>query len=57
MTDEQYLDHEVRLRVYEEKIITLNDKLKDMQHKYDGVITIAASCVIIPIVLHYFKLI
>lgn len=48
MTEEQYIEHEVKLRVQEEKF-------KALQGKLNLIIGTALTGVIIPIVLHILK--
>jgi hypothetical protein len=50
MNQEQYIEHEVKLRVHEEKFKIMNSKL-------NFIIATGITGIIIPIILHYLKVI
>jgi hypothetical protein len=50
MTTEQYIEHEVKLRVHDERF-------KSMDAKLNWIITLVVSGLILPIILHAAKLV
>ena len=61
MTEEQYIEHEVKLRLHEGIYKQLYDKLEYMDKKIDSnfhwTISLIISSIIIPIILHKYNLI
>lgn len=61
MTDEQYIDHEVRLRVLHEvqdiKFRSIEHVVKSVDSKLNWLITLFISSIFIPIVLRIFGLV
>ena len=56
-TEEIYIEHEVQLRVHDEKFTLLEKRLDKIDHKVNFIIGVALSAIIIPVALHYFNLI
>jgi hypothetical protein len=53
MTNEQYVEHEVQLRVMKE----VNDsRFKSLESKMNWIITLVIGGWILPIILHYLKI-
>lgn len=61
MTNEQYIEHEVKLRVLEEvnteRYRILNKMMADMNNKFSWMITFIIGSIIIPIFLHHYNMI
>lgn len=57
MTDEQYIEHEVKLRVNDEKFNLMKSELTHLNAKLNFILVTAIIGVILPVVLHYFKMI
>lgn len=51
---EQYIDHEVRIRVMQE---VNSEKFKRLESKMNWLITLAVSGMLLPVILHYLTLI
>jgi hypothetical protein len=56
MTNEEYIEHEVRLRVHDEKFILLEKRMDKMDNKLNWLIGLISGSIVIPVVLHAFKL-
>ena len=54
ITQEQYIDHEVRIRVMQE---VNSEKFKRLESKMNWLITLAVSGMLLPVILHYLTLI
>ena len=57
MTEEKYVDHEVRIRIQEKNSIDLKDSIKHIDNKFNWMIGLIISGIIIPIILHKYNLI
>ncbi len=57
MTNEQYIEHEVNLRVHSYKFSTLERELHKLDNKITGLYGLIIGSIVIPMVLHYFELI
>ncbi len=64
ITSEQYVEHEVQLRVHnalfkhiDYKFDKLEDKVDGVNTKFNWVIALIISAIIIPIILHKFNLV
>lgn len=51
---EQYIDHEVRIRVMQE---VNSENFKRLESKMNWLITLAVSGMLLPVILHYLTLI
>lgn len=56
-TEENYIAHEVELRVHDEKFKFIEKKFDHLDNKLNLIIGIVLSSVIIPVSLHLLKLI
>ncbi len=56
-SEESYIAHEVQLRVHDEKFNAIDKRFDHLDNKLNFIIGILMSGVLIPIVLHFFKLI
>jgi hypothetical protein len=61
MTEEQYIEHEVKLRVHnalfnhiDYKFSNIESRMDKLEGKMNAIITIAVSSLLIPLVLKYF---
>jgi hypothetical protein len=57
MTQEQYIEHEVKLRVHDERFGVHGERFAKLEAKLNWIITLLVSGMLLPIVLHFFKLI
>lgn len=68
MTNEQYIEHEVQLRLhsekfnlndkkYEEKLLAIDKRFDHLDNKLNLLIGIVISGVLLPVGLHFLKLI
>ena len=61
MTSEQYIEHEVRLRVMKEvnndKFIGIEKEFSRLNSKLNNIWLTMITGIILPVVLHYFKMI
>lgn len=64
MNQEQYIEHEVKLRTHEAlfkhidyKFNKLEDKVDGINTKFNWVIALIISTIIIPVILHKYNLI
>lgn len=68
MTNEQYIEHEVKLRTFEiqkrldeksndKEHRELRDMLKEMRTIYRVTMGAFATAIVVPVILHYFNLI
>lgn len=57
MTKEEYIDHEVRLRVNDVKFKLNEERLKILNTKLNFLIGTGVTGIVIPVVLHYLKII
>lgn len=61
MNEQQYIEHEVRLRVMkevnDEKFSAVGEKFSRLESKLNWLITLVVSGIVIPIVLHFLKLV
>jgi hypothetical protein len=60
MTDEAYINHEVRLRMLEELNREIHDSINELEVKIDTrfllIIGLVIASIFIPVVLHYLRL-
>ncbi len=56
-SEENYIAHEVQLRVHDEKFKTIDKRFDHMDNKLNLIIGIVLSSVIIPIGLHLLRLV
>lgn len=56
-SEESYISHEVQLRVNEEKFKVIEKKFDHLDNKLNLIIGMVLSAVIIPVALHFLKLI
>jgi hypothetical protein len=57
MTAEQYIEHEVKIRMQDLKFGVLEESMKRMDAKINWLIGIVLTGIIIPVVLHSFELV
>lgn len=57
MNTEQYIEHEVKLRVHEHQLKTNGDRFKCLEGKLNFIIGIGLSSIILPVILHYLGLV
>ena len=57
MNQEQYIEHEVKIRIHDHKIDNLNKKLNWMIGLSISTMGLILSSIIIPIILHHYNLI
>lgn len=57
MTTEQYIEHEVKLRVHDERFGVHSERFGRLEAKLNWIITLLVSGMLLPIVLHLLKLI
>lgn len=56
-SEENYIAHEVQLRVHDEKFKAIEKRFDHLDNKLNWIIGIILTSVIIPIALHFLKLI
>jgi hypothetical protein len=56
MTTDEYIDHEVRLRLHEERFKINDDRFKIMESKLNWIISLIVSGMILPLFLHFVRL-
>jgi len=60
MTDESFINHEVRLRMLEELIKETHESINELEVKIDTrfllIIGLVITSIVIPVVLHYLSL-
>lgn len=61
---EQFVEHEVKLRVHDAlfkhidyKFDKLENKVSKIDHKFNFTIILLITSIVIPVLLHYFKLV
>lgn len=52
---EQYIEHEVRLRVHDEKFLSHEKNFERLESKMNWLISLVVGGWILPIILHYLK--
>jgi hypothetical protein len=57
MTQEQYIEHEVRLRFHDYKFRNNEDNFKRLESKLNWIISLLIGGWMLPIVLHFLKLV
>lgn len=57
MTSEQYIEHEVKIRMQEHKFSILEETMKKLDGKINWLIGIVLTGIVIPVVLHFFNLV
>ena len=57
MNTEQYIEHEVKLRVHEHQFKDNNYRFKRLESKLNFIIGIGLSSIILPVILHYLGLV
>lgn len=55
-SDQLYIDHEVRIRMSEETLRDMKELRKEVNSNFKWTITIILSSVLLPVVLHWAKL-
>jgi len=53
-SEENYIEHEVQIRVHEEKFKVIEKRFDQMDNKLNLIIGIVLGSVVIPVVLHLF---
>ena len=56
-SEENYIEHEVQLRVHEEKFKVIEKRFDHLDNKLNLIIGIVLGSVVIPVVLHLFGLV
>lgn len=56
-TEENFIQHEVQLRIHDEKFKAIEKRFDHLDNKLNLIIGIVLSSVIIPVGLHWMKLI
>lgn len=56
-SEENYISHEVQLRVHDEKFKTIEKRFDHLDNKLNLIIGIVISGVLLPVGLHFLKLI
>lgn len=54
--DQLYIDHEVRIRISEETLRDMKELRKEVNSNFKWTITIILGSVLLPVVLHWAKL-
>jgi hypothetical protein len=54
---EQYIEHEVKLRVHEERFGVHHERFCKLESKLNWIITLLVSGMLLPVVLHYLRLV
>jgi len=57
MTEERYIEHEVKLRLNDERFKNIDKRFDRMDSKLNWIIGIVLGSVFIPVGLHFLKLI
>jgi len=57
MKEQYYIEHEVKLRVMDERFKSMENVIKHIDSKFNWVVGVFIGSVIIPVILHYFKLV
>lgn len=55
-TEENYIDHEVQLRLHDEKFKIIEKRFDHLDNKLNLIIGIVLGSIIIPVALHFLKL-
>ncbi len=55
-SDQLYIDHEVRIRISEETLRDMKELRKEVNSNFKWTITIILGSVLLPVVLHWAKL-
>lgn len=55
-SDQLYIDHEVRIRMNEETLKDMKELRKEVNSNFRWTITIILGSVLLPVVLHWLKL-
>jgi hypothetical protein len=53
MTNEQYIEHEVQLRVNDKRFTYMEKRLDKMEYKLNWIIGLAVSSILLPAILKY----
>lgn len=56
-SEENYISHEVQLRIHEEKFKIIEKRFDHLDNKLNLIIGIVSSAVIVPVALHFLKLV
>lgn len=54
---EHYIEHEVQLRVHNEKFTQMEKRMDRIDNKLNWMIGLILSSIVVPVVLHWFNLI
>lgn len=57
MTNEQYIEHEVKLRVMDARFMALEKAVNHIDSKLNWIIGIFITSIVLPVVLHALKLV
>jgi hypothetical protein len=57
MTNEQYIEHEVKIRVHEERFGVHHERFCKLESKLNWIISLLVGGMILPVFLHFLKLI
>mgnify|MGYP001617497458 CR=1 FL=1 len=57
MTNEQYIEHEVKLRLHDYKFKNSEDNFKKLESKLNWIISLILGGLILPVILHFFGLV
>lgn len=55
-TEQNHIEHEVQLRIHEQKFTIMEKNLDHMNNKLNWIIGIVVSAVLSPVALHYLHL-
>lgn len=56
MTQEQYIEHEVKLRLHDEQFKRVDSDMKGIKALLFSILSIGVTSIILPILLHAYKL-
>lgn len=57
MNQEQYIEHEVKLRVQDERFKAIEKAVSDINAKFNFVAAFVIGSILVPIILHHYGLI
>ena len=57
MTQEQYIEHEISLRLLDERFKALEKALEEIDNKFNWIIGLFLSSIVLPVGLHFMRLI
>jgi hypothetical protein len=56
-SEENYIEHEVQLRVHSEKFKVMEKKFDHLDNKLNWILGLVIGAMLLPVALHYLKLI